>query len=300
MRLRILVIAFLIVCSSSSSWSGTRIRCSVQALDPSAVPGEVTMYLEPDRARLEFKNDEVWQAVIFMKDGGKPLLWIVDENAWTYRKIDNKVLKKAHGKVMDELEAIEGELRKLPREERDATRANLRHVISRLEDIVHPKKAEKFTYEKAADTKEVRQWTCDSYSAYYEGELEHVYQVASWNDIGLSYDDVKILVEMRENFGDVAMELGFVALWSGNISGFPVRMESYVDGILMDVTALREVTSGDFGSSLYELSTSFEEQPFFESRRDGSGSGLFSLIGGTGAQSASQRVNSARRKPGYK
>ena len=96
MRLRILVIAFLIVCSSSSSWSGTRIRCSVQALDPSAVPGEVTMYLEPDRARLEFKNDEVWQAVIFMKDGGKPLLWIVDENAWTYRKIDNKVLKKAH------------------------------------------------------------------------------------------------------------------------------------------------------------------------------------------------------------
>jgi hypothetical protein len=292
-----LVLAALALFASSAR-AGTVIKCAVQALDPSAVPGEVTMYLEPDRARIEFRNDDVHQAVIYTRDNGQPRLWFLDEYQWTYRELKKNDLGKARGQAADELETIEEQLSKYPKEEREATRAQMRHGLDRLEDIVRPKRPEQITYEKGTEAHEVLSWMCERYSSYYEGDLHFSYDVARWEDLGITYDDVRILVELREDFGDIAAELAWVTLWTTEASGFPVQMESYVDGVLIDVTRMRGLDRSTVDPQLFARPKDYDVNSFF-SGRGGAGSGFYSVVGGAGtsAEAAVQRANAACQKP---
>jgi hypothetical protein len=166
----------------------------------------------------------------------------------------------------------------------------MRRGMNRLEEIVRPKQSKNFQYEKADDTQQVRRWTCGGYTSYYDGDMDAVYAVAAWDDVGISYDDVKILVELRDNFGDIPGKLGYVTMWSADVAGFPVLMESYDGEVLIDVTRMGSIVHGEFDSRLFDVTEHYDEQPFFESTR--SGAGFYSLVGG-GSVSASAAVRSA-------
>ena len=295
--LKRLALTLVIVFIAREGLAGTLVRATVQALDPSATPGEVTMYLEPDRVRVDFKNEDMHQAIIYSRDGDKSVLRVVDENLWTYRELKHKDVDKARGLAADELEVMEQEIRKLPSDERDATRTHLRHSLGRLHDIVEPRDGAQFAYKVRAEQQRVHKWKADSYEAYYEDELDGICDVAAWEDVGISREDVQVLIDMREAFGDIALDLAFVTLWSNDIAGYPVRVETYTNGVLMEITHLREVAHGNFDSGIFELTKDYDRHSFFESK--GGGAGMYGVVGGSSmsAASAVHQANLDCKKP---
>ena len=76
-------------------------------------------------------------------------------------------------------------------------------------------------------------------------------------------------------------------------------MESYVDGVLIDVTHMRGAAHSDVDPQIFTMSKHYDERSFFDSGRGASGSGFYSVVGGAGtsAEAAVQRANAACQKP---
>ena len=276
--------------------AGTLIKATVTALDPAAAPGEITMYLEADRARIEFSNDTGRNVVIDFQEDGKPVLYFIDGDSWSARELKQKDVKKARSLADDELYALKESFRGMPRDEREVAKDNMKFSINRLENLAEPREEKKFKVEKRDEGRRVHDWQADEYTGYYDGNVQGRYSVASWDQLGIEYDDVRVLADMRRHFDDIGTDLGYVFLWGSDVQGFPVRIETVEFDSSFDVTEIGEVSKQNFDPDLFALSRAYDRYSFFQS--SGGSSGMPSMLNGSATpMSLNPTANPACKKP---
>ena len=267
-RLSVLTSAIALAVTTTAN-AGTVITCQVQAIDPSSEAGLLTMYIEEERVRIEFENEEQRQVMIYDSDDEK--LWLIDDYSSAYREVKPKDLKKFRNEMEDQLAWVEGQMREMPREAREAWQAEAKQDLTRMANIARPRKDDKYTYEAEDKDLAVRNWNAQQYSAYYDDELDSKYAVAAWEEVGITREDVEILIELHDRFGSVAGNLDFVTMWANaDVAGFPVRMTSIDSGEKMDVTEMRAITQKDLDPHLFELPRGLDKKELFV---DSSGTG---------------------------
>ena len=291
------IISLAVLCTlATSADAGTLIKGTVTALDPAAAPGEVTMYLEADRARIEFANKTGRNVVIYSQEDGKSVLYFIDGDSWSARELKQKDVKKARNLADDELYTLQESFREMPRDEREQAKEDMKYSIDRLEDLAKPREAKNFKFEAAEAARKVQSWQTQQYNGYYDGTLQGHYNVATWEQLGIAYDDVKVLADMRRDFDDIGTDLGYVMLWGADVNGFPVRVETVKFGTGFDVTEVKQVDKQEFDSDLFTLGRDFDRYSFFKS--GGGGGAMPSMLNGSATPMAlNPTANPACQKP---
>jgi len=260
--------------------AGTVIDCYVRALDPSSDAGDLTLYIEADRVRVEFENDDQRQIMIY-DSGGEPVLYLIDDFASTYREVSPKDLKEFREEMEEQLSSLEDQMRGVPREAREAWQAEAKHDLIRMSDIANPRTDGKYDYKMQDGEVTVRKWLATPYDAYYDGQLDSRYAVAAWDDVDMSADDISILIELHDRYGTIAGNFDFVTMWSvADVSGFPVRMTSIDSGERMDITEIRDVSRADIDPYLFELPGGLAQQELFM-EASSSGDSAMHFFGGS-------------------
>jgi hypothetical protein len=279
-RFLLLSIILVAVLTAFGADAGVVVKCHVQALDPSSDAGMMTMYIDDDRARIEFENDDKRQIMIY-RGGDDPVLYLIDDHSSTYREMTPKSLKKLRNPVDDELSSIKDQMREMPREVRDAWKAEAREDLVRMERIAKPRKNDRFTYEPTGESRKIRKWAARDYEGFYEGGLEQKYAIASWRDLGLAYDDISVLVDLQNRYGTVAGNLDFVTMWpNAEVPGFPVRVVTYLDGEKMDVVEARSIVRQEINPRLFTLDSGLREQELFQTSSGGGSAPDVQFFGG--------------------
>jgi hypothetical protein len=267
--LKIIVSAFAVVCVWLAAVdAGTIIQFEQRALDPTADSGKGTFYLDEKYARLEFESETSYEVMIYNgEDKKNPLIWLIDQNGFTYIELRKDDMGKLQGKIKDQLEFMENQMQQMPAAQREQLQKQFHSQIKAMNEIVEPRDTGKLSYESAESAK-VSEWECKAYKCFYDGELEDEVWVASWKDAGMSEDDVSVIRDMVEAFGPLTGMVFMRDLWQAGaeagIAGFPVKTVSYVDGAERDEVKIVKIAKSDIKADMWELPNGLDERSFLD------------------------------------
>ncbi len=256
----------------TAAHAGTVMVINTWSYDQFSDSGTHTWYLEPTKARIEFKTDDEETWVIFdLTNKDEPVMWIIEPNARTYTKLDKKTLGKAEGQMREAMEMTENYMSSMPTEQRAAIKKQYGKQIRQAEKMMYYEdRMKKMKYEKVAGGEKMNDWTCDHYKGTFKKELYKEIWVASWEELGVEYDDLAVLASMAEMFKGFAGEMiPFVDKKvegdGGVVNGFPIKTHYFDDGKKVVKQEVKEVRKEDIDGALFVLPEGYDEkEPVFQ------------------------------------
>ena len=261
----LMFVVLTLVIAPSIALGGSIIEFKVLAYDASLDDGTGTMYLDKGLARVETKMGQNNHVTIYR--GDKTLLWEIEPERWVYREMTPKDMKKIKGRIRDQIEQFEGQLSRVSREEREKLEEQFGSRIAGARELVEEKSWKKVSHKKVASDVELKDWTCEKYKLFYDGEFDDVETwVVGWEQLGMSLSDFEVASEIGKTFGPFSGNFFLLALmWSeetdGTVDGFPVRVLMYDEGsksMRIDITGVRKE---DLDPKLFELPKALDKQP---------------------------------------
>jgi len=263
--------AVLVLCSGgllSAAGAGTVVVSGIEGFTPSEESGTSTLYLEKNRCRMEFEGKSSHSALIYTHDGeSMPVLYLVDEQSKGYIRLEQKDLKAVKEQIAQQMDAMDKYINDLEPAQQDAMRKKYAKEWKRMEGIVKPRDETRFEYKPVSGpATKVNNWDANQYQCFVDGELEDDIWIAGWGETGLHREDVAIIADMYESFGEMAGTASFFAMmWNrGELDGFPVQVVAYQGGEKTRRTTVKEVRTQDLNNSLFELTDEYFEQSFFK------------------------------------
>lgn len=244
----------------SGAIAGTVLVVDTWSYDQYSESGTHTLYIDKDKARLEFKSKEGETHVIYRLDKkDDPVMWLIDPKELSYVEMNEKTLKDMKSKMQEAMEMMEMYTSKLSAEDRSEVEKQYKKQIRQAEKMMkYEERMKKMEYEKVADDVTFESWACDEYDGIFNKERYKKVWVADWKEIGIEHADVAVLNSMSEVFkgfsGEMIPFTGAKVKGSDDVlTGFPVKTVYYEDGNKIVKQEVKEIRKEDLNQALFEL-----------------------------------------------
>jgi hypothetical protein len=217
-----------------------------------------TMYVEKDRLRMEMSGTGENQIIIFR--GDKNLFWVVNKDKKSYAEMTQDDMKKLKAKMEEMQKMMEEQMKNLPPEQRKMMEQMMPGSMAKAKVV-------KSEYKKKASGQKVGKWICDQYDVFKDGKKSSEMWTTSWDQIGISREDVAGLKKMGEFFEVISEDIvDFMKVGSEEwekehgMTGIPVKWIDYVDGQPESQGEMKEVVKKNLDGSLFELPSGFDKE----------------------------------------
>ena len=249
------------------AYAGTVLVIDTWSYDQYSESGTHTLYIDQDKARLEFQGKGGETHVIYRLDNkDKPVMWLIDPAEESYVELDEKTLKKMKNKMQEAMEMMENYASRLSADERTQMESQYKKQIRQADKMMnYEDRRKKTTYEKVDDDVKFENWTCDEYKGMFKKELYKKVWVADWKEIGIESSDVAVLNGMSEVFKGFSGEMipftdSKIKGSDERLNGFPLKAEFYESGNKIVRQEVKEIRKEDLDGTLFELPEGFDKK----------------------------------------
>ena len=219
--------------------------------------GQKMLRLDPER------QEDMNASVIFRAD--RQHLVVLDHNRKSYFILDDRMVSRVSSQLGDMMAQTEAQLAKLPPEQREMAR---RVMESSMPSTVTVAKQEQIPYrvEARQETKEINGYSCQLFEVFRGKQ-----KVSSvWSTREVDYKNLTdIFVELnrfsqriRQSARFANFETGVDFLGFEGLEGFPILVETFEDGKLVQRTSFTKVAPS-------RKAVSFEPDPGYKPRAPG-------------------------------
>lgn len=222
------------------------------------------MQIERQRMRVE-SIAASGEKQVFMFDGPKQTLWIIDFGKKTYNEVTKADVDRMAGQMADAMAKMQEQMQNLP----PAQRAQMEAVMQGRGMMAGLAAALPKTEYRKTGTDKVGQWTCDKYEGFQKEQKVSELCTVDPKAFGLTPADFEVSRQLQEFFqklmpqnAENLFRLG--APEQQGFSGVPVRRTSF--GQRQSVTEVTSVSRGPIADDLFVVPAGFQKQAMLGGR----------------------------------
>jgi hypothetical protein len=197
------------------------------------------------------------QSVVF--DGGKQVVWIINNDRMTYSEITKADADRLGGQVSDAMAQMQEQLKNLPADQRARLEARLQSRGRGMAGTAAP-----VEYRKAGADK-VGEWNCTKYEGYTNNQKTSEICTVAPSALGFSAADFDVTRQFADFFRKLMPQSAESLFTVGSAAaqgfeGIPVRRVSLAPPAR--TAELTQATRQNFPDSTYEVPAGFQKQAF--------------------------------------
>ncbi|MGQ3684382.1 MAG: DUF4412 domain-containing protein [Candidatus Loosdrechtia sp.] len=247
----VLSFAFTVVMLITIAEAGIVITGTEKALDEYGNHTTIKVYVDANRMRVETKDAETDQVVIFC--GDSELFRVIDNTEKTYMEMTKADLMKIGRKMNDMMKMLEEKMKNIPPQQREMMAQMMKNQMPSVQES-------KITYKLIASDEKVHQWICKKYEGHRDGIKTEEIWTANLKDLAISHDDLKVMKMVSKFFESFLNDTSsFYKIGSEDwekemgYSGIPVRTITYTNGEMSEIMEISEIQRQNLPASLFEL-----------------------------------------------
>ncbi len=239
--------------AASSLFAGVRIQMEQTDLASNKTTKQ-TMLLDATRLRVESDDKNT---MMFLTDGGRSRMVILDKERNEYREIDEQTMKQLGAQVNAAMAQMQEQLKNLPPEQRKMVEQMMKGKMPQAAANAAPK-----TVYTAKGSGSVNGFSCTKYEGVEGTQKVADICAASASQIKLSPADFQVFQKMKDFVSNLTSAMSSMPFYSNlaagryfenGIEGFPIQRISYSNGKAEDRSELKSVTPASFSDADFSL-----------------------------------------------
>jgi hypothetical protein len=261
---------FLLVCTVAAPAvrAGVRLEVENWAYDRYGESSRMTVYVDGSRVRFDDLDGE--KSIILVSNGDESEMILMDHKPLEYVRMTREEMKKMFQTIEGGMEQMEEFLPQMPKEQREQIKKQMTPALRMWAMLQAAEDKDKeFKYSSGDDAKAVSEIECKHYVGTYKDKPFHDIWVASFDDVGVSAEDLKTLLDVPEALrGFVSIATPIASLRgdarAGGL-GMPMRVLMLdADSNKVFACTVNEVHSEDVDAVHFEIDDNFDEIEFDE------------------------------------
>jgi hypothetical protein len=263
------LLPLLAIFVAAPGWAGVRIRVESTELATQKTTTQEIL-LDSDRLRVNMGGARAGTSVLFLTDGGRNRMVILDKDKNEYREIDQQTMNQVSQQMQGAMAGLQAQLQNMPPEQR----ARIEQMM-RGRGLPGPAAAPQPAVYTAKGSGTVNGFACTKYEGMRGAEKIAELCAAKPEELHLSASDFQIFEKMRE-FGASLMSglansplagARMMNLMERGYEGFPVEQTSYSGGQANNRTEVKSAERANFSDAEFSLESARKVELFPGGRR---------------------------------
>jgi len=252
-----LVCFSVIVLAAAPLWAGVRIKAEMTDLKTNKMTQQ-EMLLDNDRLRVNMNGEGSVSSVLFLTDGGRERVVMLDQARNEYREMDRQSMEQVSQQLQGVMSQLQSQLQNLPPEQR----ARMEQMMKgRMGQAGQAGAASVRTTYAAKGSGSVNGFACTKYEGTRGAEKVADVCAAKPADVRFNLTDFQVFEKMREFAGSLANGLTSTPFGNNRLpdmmqpgyDGFPIQQTTYSGGQAMTKTEVKSLDRANFSDADFSL-----------------------------------------------
>jgi Domain of unknown function (DUF4412) len=241
------------VLAAAPMWAGVRVKVDVTDTKTGKVTEQQEILLDADRLRINSTNKN--QTFLFLTDGGRDRIVMLDQTRNEYREIDQQTMNQATQQMQGAMAQLQSQLANLPPEQRARVEQMLR---GRMGQAGKAAPAERTIY-TAKGSDSVNGFSCTRYEGVLKGEKTAEVCASRPSDVHFSQSDFQVFEKMRQFSADLVSSNPLLSgaktsyLMNPGFEGYPVETINYSGGQATTKWEVKSIEHTSFSDADFSL-----------------------------------------------
>jgi hypothetical protein len=248
-----------IILAAAPLWAGVRIKVEVTDLKSGKIVERQEVLLDADRLRIDSASDTSRRSILFLTDGGRDRMVMLDPARNEYREMDRQTMDQTSQQMQGMMAQLQSRLASLPPDQRAKMEQMMRGMAGRGGTAP----AEVHTTYTAQGSASVNGFSCTRYDGMRGAEKVLEMCAAKPSDLHFNPSDFQVFERMRafsagflSSLANSPLGNARVDYWTQQgIDGYPVQQVSFSGGQATTKMELKSVERAGFSDADFSLGT---------------------------------------------